>query len=700
MLRKLLILLIMSYSAIAFGATINDPPNFEWTYHEVTADNPEEYYSGVLEYGEATLNIGGETLTTRAYRQKGKSYSIPGPTLRMTPGKKYVVQFENHSPYEPKSDVHNNFKDPNVTNVHTHGLHISPAGPSDDVLRFFEGGRGGDYVYDIPAKHMGGTYWYHAHHHGATFLKVATGALGSIIIDDGNDGLPANVTAMREQNLVINFLDPTAAGTGGDTLVSGTLGAGWLVNGQVGGTVVMPPDTWQHWRVLVADPDAGTWDLNIGSQCEVALMARDGVWRRAGIPKELPTNSITMNGASRSDLAVKCSAASELRIDNTVVATIETSGTEVDPAVASAHPYADDGVSVWNALRPAYLQDMRNVSSVHTETINMGARTINGSKFDVAVPTFDLQASATQEWTIKGATMHPFHLHVYHMQALSDCGDHEAGEFYDTIAANCKVRFDLNTATSTVYDGATIMHCHILAHEDQGAMGWLRISGSGLLAPPTYPAGTSYSLYYTLGGGGGNPPLAPSSLAATAVSSSQIDLSWVDNASDETNFEVERSTDGVNFTLVPPPLDANVTSYSDSGLAASTTYSYQVRATNGNGASGYSNIASATTQPGGVATELKVGSVTVSTVSAGKGQKSGRAVVVVTDDVGTPVAGAIVSGTFTGSYNEAAIGTTDANGSATIDTSVTAKGGVSFTFCVDSISGPLPYVGTGDCGSL
>jgi len=696
MFKKIFVIIMLGYSAIAFGATITDPPEFQWTHHPASGGT-EEYYSGVLEYGEATFTFGGETLTTRAYRQEGFAYSIPGPTLRMTPGKKYVVQFENHSPYEPKSAEHNVFKDPNVTNVHTHGMHISPAGPSDDVLRFFEGGTGGDYVYDIPSYHMGGTYWYHAHHHGATFLQVATGALGSIVIDDGNDGLPAHVAAMREQNLVINFLDPTAAGTGGDTLVSGTMGPGWHVNGEVDGTVVMPPNTWQHWRVLVADPDATTWDLNIGSQCEVALMARDGVWRLDGIPRNLsPDNSIRMSGSSRSDLAVLCSADSEIRIDNTVVATIGISGTGDG---GTAHPYAAGG-GQWFANRPNYLRDMRDVSPVHTETVNMGARSIGGRKFDAAVPNYDLSATDTQEWTIKGARNHPFHLHVYHMQALQNCGDHEAGEFYDTISAGCLVRFDLNTATSTVFDGVTVMHCHILAHEDQGAMGWMRLSSPDLLPPPTYPVGTNYSLYYTLGGGG-NPPLAPSSLAASAVSSSQIDLNWVDNASDEDGFEVERSLDGVNFSLVPPPLGTNVTNYSDSGLAASTTYYYRVKATNANGSSEYSNTASATTNPDAGGTTMVVGSVTVTTVSEGKGQKRGRAVVVVTDDVGTPVGDALVDGAFSGTFNETTSGTTGADGSTTIDTSTTAKGSISLTFCVTGIThSTLTYAGPEVCGTL
>jgi FtsP/CotA-like multicopper oxidase with cupredoxin domain len=94
----------------------------------------------------------------------------------MKPGNKYVLRFHNRLPYQPASTAMNVFKDPNVSNAHTHGLHISGESPSDDVTRSFEGGFGGDFVYDIPANHMGGTYWYHAHHHGSTYLQVSGGA--------------------------------------------------------------------------------------------------------------------------------------------------------------------------------------------------------------------------------------------------------------------------------------------------------------------------------------------------------------------------------------------------------------------------------------------------------------------------------------------------------------------------------------------
>jgi len=90
------------------------------------------------------------------------------------------------------------------------------------------------------------------------------------------------------------------------------------------------------------------------------------------------------------------------------------------------------------------------------------------------------------------------------------------------------------------------------------------------------------------------PPAAPGELVATAVSASQINLAWGDVAN-ETGFEVERSANGTSFTLLAT-VGAGVTTYSSTGLAASTTYWYRVRAVNSGGASAYSNPSSAMTQ--------------------------------------------------------------------------------------------------------
>jgi len=94
----------------------------------------------------------------------------------------------------------------------------------------------------------------------------------------------------------------------------------------------------------------------------------------------------------------------------------------------------------------------------------------------------------------------------------------------------------------------------------------------------------------------GPPPEAPSDLIATPISSSRIDLTWQDNSNDETGFKIERRTVSGSYSQIAT-VGAGVTSYSNTGLSASTTYYYRVRAYSAAGDSGYSNEASATTLP-------------------------------------------------------------------------------------------------------
>jgi subtilisin family serine protease len=91
-------------------------------------------------------------------------------------------------------------------------------------------------------------------------------------------------------------------------------------------------------------------------------------------------------------------------------------------------------------------------------------------------------------------------------------------------------------------------------------------------------------------------PAAPSDLAAATASASQIDLTWVDGSNNEDGFKIERCQGAgcANFGQIAT-VGAGTTSYSNTGLSASTTYSYRVRAFNGGGNSDFSNTASATT---------------------------------------------------------------------------------------------------------
>lgn len=92
---------------------------------------------------------------------------------------------------------------------------------------------------------------------------------------------------------------------------------------------------------------------------------------------------------------------------------------------------------------------------------------------------------------------------------------------------------------------------------------------------------------------------APSNLSATAVSSSQVNLSWKDNSDDETGFKIERKkSEGDTFSQTAT-VGANITTYNDTGLSPSTTYYYRVRASSAAGDSNYSNTAQATTSASG-----------------------------------------------------------------------------------------------------
>jgi subtilisin family serine protease len=141
-----------------------------------------------------------------------------------------------------------------------------------------------------------------------------------------------------------------------------------------------------------------------------------------------------------------------------------------------------------------------------------------------------------------------------------------------SIAANSTSYSDTGLAASTTY------YYRVRAFNGAGNSAYSNTASATTQSPPP------------------TPPAAPTNLSASATSSTAINLTWTDNANNENGFTVERSTDNATFTQIAS-IAANSTNYSDTGLTASTTYYYRVRAFNGAGNSAYSNTASATTQP-------------------------------------------------------------------------------------------------------
>ena len=108
------------------------------------------------------------------------------------------------------------------------------------------------------------------------------------------------------------------------------------------------------------------------------------------------------------------------------------------------------------------------------------------------------------------------------------------------------------------------------------------INSASQFSPPSFPAVTALTA-----------PAAPTNLAAVANSPTRVSLSWTAPAGTVTGYQVERSTDGVNFTAIATNVSG--TSYIDTTAQPITTYSYRVRAANTGGLSDPSNTAQVTT---------------------------------------------------------------------------------------------------------
>ena len=120
---------------------------------------------------------------------RGYDGALVGKTLRVRPGDTLSISLRNRLLPEPgpqPSDINtpHNF---NTTNFHSHGLHVSPSGNADNVLRLMPPQSTSLVEIHIPQDHPTGTFWYHSHVHGSTALQVSSGMAGAIIVENPDD---------------------------------------------------------------------------------------------------------------------------------------------------------------------------------------------------------------------------------------------------------------------------------------------------------------------------------------------------------------------------------------------------------------------------------------------------------------------------------------------------------------------------------
>jgi len=413
--------------------------------------------------------------------------STPGPTLRVRPGDVVKVTLENRldSP----------------TNLHTHGLHISPEGDSDNVFVMVHPGERHTYRYEIPADHPSGTFWYHPHHHGEVAPQVFGGMAGAIIVEDLIDRLPELATATSR---VLVLADPdigdTAAVLGVTTMqrMLGREGSAILVNGLPRPRIPARPGTLEHWRIVNASPSR-YYALRLEGQ-QLHLIASDG--GRLGAPQA--TDEIALVPGERAEVLIPVTvgthAMTTRSLDRggvgmggqgggmgrgrgggggtgatagatTVIATLEVHGPEAAPSPLPA------------ALRDLGDPAPDSVTRTRELTFSMnmgmggsggdGQLLIDGRSFDPDRIDITAQLGTTEDWLVRNtSTMdHPFHLHVWPFRVVerSD-GTVLPPGWKDTVNVPAGQSVRLRIPFRDI-PGRTVYHCHILDHEDLGMMG-------------------------------------------------------------------------------------------------------------------------------------------------------------------------------------------------------------------------------------
>lgn len=311
-------------------------------------------------------------ITTRCYGDPQQGYLF-GPTIRVRPGDTLIFDFKNE--LEPPTracvlgetelppPIENLTMSPkyvcemNTTNLHTHGLHVSPL--QDDITKKIEPGHRLYETVQIPADHLPGMAWYHPHFFGSTDLQAAGGAFGALIVDDPPGSLPSEVEKAEEVVMTMALVDIAnnmrleSWGKGNlwqqrtnpyQESFQQTLPLAVLVNGQglkTPPTLNFNSDKWYRLRMLYAALEMDlevteVMDPDNTAQCDYEMIGRDGYYIQTA-PRKIPnSNSINqpwkdlsyypgqpstaflyMSSGTRFDLLVSCKCPSGDRCKKT-----------------------------------------------------------------------------------------------------------------------------------------------------------------------------------------------------------------------------------------------------------------------------------------------------------------------------------------------------------------------------------------------
>ncbi len=502
-----------------------------------------------LAYVSRALN--GKPVTLRAING-----SIPAPTLRIRTGDTLRVEVANRlPPNPPSSEPVAHLRYPNSTNLHTHGLHVSPGlvAPGvygdyvmDDPQLGIQPGQTRRHEYRIRPDHPPGAYWYHPHLHGATSLQVGSGMAGALLIKGEVDDVP-EIAAARERVFIFQAPITDAAGK----LESFTQVADspasevpFLINGVRRPRLVLRSNEVQNWHfinaaifnfanlsldghalnvygqdgnprkgLLPVPPDGpdgvvlapgnrasvlvragapGTYFLRtlqfqMGSR--LAILAEDIVAEivvvEPALPMSLPNGPLPVPASLATISDEELAAAGGMK-RTIVMRTVFNQPDEPitnPPANAIVHPAGELEDWVFQTGKTTLANKVFALGSASGQASTDAALPVEYIPFQSARAQKQTVAlGSVEEWTIlnMNAIRHPFHIHVNPFQVTKVNGVPIEPYWADTIALppeGTPANPTSVTFRTRFHDfrGATLMHCHMLAHEDMGMMQTIEI---------------------------------------------------------------------------------------------------------------------------------------------------------------------------------------------------------------------------------
>jgi suppressor of ftsI len=446
------------------------------------------------------------SLTLHAVNENGRdAFAFNGasvaPVIRASPGDVLNVTYINDlPPKSPESCAISPCVD--MTNLHFHGLTVSPNSPQDDVLGMMAmPGQVLHYTVKIPRDHPPGLFWYHTHPHGESHRQVLDGMSGAIVIE-GIERYVPEVARVRERVLVVrgrsidhdaqaaelrHQVEVPSKGCGGEAEKVEEI---FTVNGTVRPRLEIAPGERQFWRIVNASADRYL-DLQLDGQL-LEIVALDGMplaYHDREHPKRI-TNHLLVSPAGRLEAIVTGppagthSALRTLCVDTgpdgdpnpeMVLADVAQRPLGRGSNVSSEQPHALDHHPP--AYKPIDLEPLKKTAPDFTVTFteDKNGFYINGRKFAMDAPPMTTARVGTyQHWRIVNATgeLHPFHIHQVHFLAYAENGlPLTQPVWLDTVNVPYRGSADvILDFTDPVIKGMSVFHCHLLNHEDKGMM--------------------------------------------------------------------------------------------------------------------------------------------------------------------------------------------------------------------------------------